>query len=30
MHRWQGLDEVPDAAELLKLTRPGGVGGDAR
>lgn len=24
------LDEVPDAAELLKLTRPGGVGGDAR
>ena len=30
LSRLTRLDEVPDVAELLKLTRPGAVGGDAR
>lgn len=30
LSRLTHLDEVPDVAELLKLTRPGAVGGDAR
>jgi hypothetical protein len=30
LSRLTRLDEVPDVAELVKLTRPGAVGGDAR
>jgi 2-methylcitrate dehydratase PrpD len=30
LSRLTRLDEVPDVAELLRLTRPGAVGGDAR